>query len=60
MRCHDVTSSFGRRAKMPPYGAQELLDLELYLQYSSEGVTANQRLPGVLSTVTRSLRGFIV
>ena len=36
---------FGLRAEMPPYGAQELLDLELYLAWRGSGLTIET--PGV-------------
>jgi L-cysteine S-thiosulfotransferase len=36
---------FGLRAEMPPYGAQELLDLELYLAWRASGLAVET--PGV-------------
>jgi len=36
---------FGLRAEMPPYGAQELLDLELYLAWRASGLPVET--PGV-------------
>ena len=36
---------FGVRAEMPPYGAQDLLDLELFLAWRAQGLTIET--PGV-------------
>ncbi len=37
--------NFGLRAEMPPYGAQELLELELYLAWRGSGLPIET--PGV-------------